>query len=99
MKKIIKWINFALFMMFLTVIFFMLYLNKEVDAIKFDYIISDTVLSLPAIISIVFLAGAVCGITVTLLLSISKFGVSFRQKRELKAAKKSLKELQEETAL
>lgn len=77
----------------------MLYLNKGVEAVKFDYIVSETILSLPAIISIMFLVGAICGIFVTLLLSISKFGISLRQKRELSAAKKSLKELQKNTAL
>lgn len=98
MKKIIKWINFALFLMFLTFIFFILYLNREAS-VHFDFLFDEVELVMPAFISIIFLVGAFCGIVVTLILSIGNFGQSWRQKRELKAAQKSLKKLQEETAL
>ncbi|MBS7827250.1 DUF1049 domain-containing protein [Wohlfahrtiimonas chitiniclastica] len=98
MKKIIKWINFVVFLVFLTLIFFVLYLNRGIE-VHFDYLIGDAILTLPAVISIIFLSGAVCGIIVSLLLSLGSFGESFRQRRELKAAKKSLKKLQEEKAL
>lgn len=67
--------------------------------VHFDFLFEKTEMVMPAFISLIFLVGALCGIIVTLLLSIGNFGASFRQKRELKAAKKSLKKLQEETAL
>lgn len=98
MKKIIKWINFALFLLFLTFVFFILYLNRDAT-VHFDFLFDEIQLVMPAFISIIFLAGAFCGIIVTLLLSIGNLGQSWRQKRELKAAQKSLKKLQEETAL
>lgn len=98
MKKIIKWLNFVLFLLFLIFIFFILYLNKG-NTVPFDFLFDETELVMPAFISIIFLAGAFCGIVVTLILSIGSFGESWRQKRELKATQKSLKKLQEETAL
>lgn len=98
MKKIIKWINFVLFLLFLTFIFFILYLNRGAS-VDFDYLFGETKLIMPGFISIIFLVGASCGIIVTLILSIGSFGDAWRQKRELKAAKKSLKKLQEDTAL
>lgn len=98
MKKIIKWLNFILFLLFLTFVFFILYLNRG-NTVPFDFLFDETELVMPAFISIIFLAGALCGIIVTLLLSIGSFGSTWRQKRELKAAQKSLKKLQEETAL
>lgn len=98
MKKIIKWINFALFLLFVTFVFFILYLNRG-TTVQFDFLFDETELVMPAFISLIFLAGALCGIVVTLILSISNFGDSWRQKRELKAAQKSLKKLQEDTAL
>lgn len=98
MKKIIKWTNFVLFLLFLAFIFFILYQNRGIS-VKFDYLFGESELVLPALISLIFLTGAVCGIIVTLILSIGNFGTSWRQRRELKATKKSLKKLQEETAL
>lgn len=98
MKKIIKWINFVLFLMFLTFIFFILYLNRG-SSVNFDFLFDEIELVMPAFISIIFLVGAFCGIIVTLILSIGSFGQSWRQKRELKAAQKSLKQLQKDTAL
>ncbi len=98
MKKIIKWLNFILFVLFLIFVFFILYLNKDA-IVHFDFLFDETSLPMPGFISIIFLSGAFCGIIVTLILSIGNFGQSWRQKRELKAAQKSLKKLQEETAL